>query len=445
MFIEIEEKSSILVIDSDSSLRTKLDTMLNGAEDASNSGNTDYLSYFIHGCESCSQAVSMIQQELDHDRPYHLIFVESQLGDGDGLELISQLWHIDSDLHVVLCTGNPNLTWQQINTVLGESDQLLILQKPFSELELRQIVHAMLRKWQLSKQSQQVMKYMEMQINLRTKEIEEANNSLRQSERLAAVGQLAAGIAHEINTPAQYVGDNIRAISDFFENLTELIEFYRRLISSSDNSEWLQKINDQEQKADLEFILQDAPQALEQSLEGLSQIVRIVQAMKGFSHSGQTRSANININLALENTLLVARNSYKYVADVVTNFNELPSIECYPGELNQVFLNIIVNAAHAIEDSQKGRGIITVTTAANANGVEIRISDTGLGIPKSIQDRIYDPFFTTKDVGRGTGQGLNIAYRIIAQQHGGNLFFETAANTGTTFIIQLNRYLPGRA
>lgn len=442
MFIEIEDKSSILVVDPQPELRAQLDQMLNGAANASLSEDTDSLSFLVKGCESCAVAIDLIRQQLDQASPFNLLFVESRLIDGNGLELISKLWHIDGDLHVVLCSADADLSWQSINAVLGESDQLLILQKPYSQLELRQIVHAMLRKWQLGKQSQQVMKFLEQQINLRTQEIEEANNNLRQSEKLVAVGQLAAGIAHEINTPAQYVGDNIRAISDFFTDLTGLINFYRQLIISSENADWLAKIDDQEQKADLEFILQDAPQALEQSLEGLAQIVRIVQAMKGFSHSGQTRAANININLALENTLLVTRNSYKYIADVVTEYGDIPPIECYSGELNQVFLNIIVNAAQAIEDSQKGHGTITIKTLATSTGVEIRISDTGTGIPESIKDRIYDPFFTTKDVGRGTGQGLNIAYRIIHQQHGGNLSFESEANVGTTFIIQLNRQLP---
>lgn len=442
MFIEIEEKSSILVVDPQPELRAQLDAMLNGDENASQAEDTDYLSYLVHGCQSCAAAIELIGRELTQDNPYNLVFVESQLADGDGLELVSKLWQIDADLHVVLCSADSSLSWQRINAILGESDQLLILQKPFSQLELRQIVHAMLRKWQLGKQSQQVMKYMEQQINLRTKEIEEANNNLRQSEKLAAVGQLAAGIAHEINTPVQYVSDNIRAISDFFTNLTGLIEFYRQLINTSENSDWLAQSSHQEQKADMEFILQDTPQALEQSLEGLGQIVRIVQAMKGFSHSGQTKSSHININLALENTLLVSRNSYKYIADVVTEFGELPLVECFPGELNQVFLNIIVNAAHAIEDSYQGRGTITIQTIATPTGVEIRISDTGIGIPEAIRERIYDPFFTTKDVGRGTGQGLNIAYRIIHQQHGGTLSFESEANVGTTFSIHLNRQLP---
>jgi signal transduction histidine kinase len=420
VFIELEEKSSILVVDSDPGLRAYLDQMLNGDEQASLGNSSENLSYLIHGCDRCDTATKMVADMLAQDAPYHLLIVENTLIDGSGLKLIRQMWQVDADLHVVLCTADPQLNWQKIVDTLGESDQLLILQKPFSDLELRQIVHAMMRKWQLSKQSQNVMQFMEQQINLRTEEIAEANKNLLQSEKLAAVGQLAAGIAHEINTPAQYVGDNIKAISDFFTSITSLLEFYRQLLTRDGQQDLMDQIREQEQQQDLAFILEDAPLALEQSLEGVAQIVRIVQAMKGFSHIGLARVANVNINLALENTLLVAHNSYKYIADVETQFSELPTIECFPGELNQVFLNIIVNAAQAIEDSKKGRGKITIITTPNDDGVEIRIADTGLGIPEAIRDRIFDPFFTTKDVGRGTGQGLNIAYRIIQQQHGGS-------------------------
>jgi len=443
MFIDIEEKSAILVIDSNPALRSHLDEMFNGSTDASLSGTADELTYIIHGCHNCKQALEMIASRKASDSGYELIFVETDLEDGNGLILIKELWKIDPDIHVVLCTADNTLSWEQILNHLGESDQLLILQKPFIDLALRQIVHAMTRKWQLSRQSQHVMKFMEQQIKERTQAIEEANQNLLQSEKLAAIGQLAAGIAHEINTPAQYVGDNIRALSDFFTSITRLIEHYRKLLEESRLDPLLKAARDQEEQEDLAFILEDAPLAIEQALQGMDQVVRIVQAMKGFSHAGQSRSSSVNINLALENTLLVASNNYKYIADIETQFTEIPAIECFPGELNQVFLNIILNAAHAIEDSNKGRGKITITTNATETGIAIRISDTGTGIPEAIRDRIFDPFFTTKDVGKGTGQGLNIGYRIIHEQHGGTLTFQSETGVGTTFIIELNRFLPG--
>jgi two-component system NtrC family sensor kinase len=442
MFNNTEEKSAILVIDPDPSLRTHLDVMFNGSPVASLSDNQENLTYLIHGCTQSETAKLKVKSRLANGAPYELLFIESRIENGSGLELISHLWQIDPDLHVVLCSADPDLNWQLIVNKLGESDQLLILQKPFSDLALRQTVHAMIRKWQLGKQSQNVMQFMEAQINQRTLEIQEANNNLLQSEKLAAVGQLAAGIAHEINTPAQYVGDNIKAIGDFFDSITRLLSLYRHLLSEQQQPELMEQVHELEEKEDLAYILEDMPLAIAQSLEGMSQIVRIVQAMKGFSHVGPSRIANINVNQALENTLVVSRSSYKYFADVVTKLGEIPLIECYPGELNQVFLNIIVNAAHAIEDGRKGRGTITVVTAPTEKGVEIRISDTGNGIPETIRSRVFDPFFTTKDVDRGSGQGLNIAYRIIHQQHRGTLTFTTETGVGTTFIINLHCFLP---
>lgn len=439
MFIEVDEKSSILVIDPDPALCQKLDLMFNGAINATLNAESENLAYLIHSCPSGTLASNRLTEAVAQDLPYHLAFVESQLLDCKSLELISSLWQIDPDLHVVLCNSDPQLNWQHIVDTLGESDQLLILQKPFSDLELRQMVHALMRKWQLNKQSQNVMRYMEEQINQRTQAIEATNRQLLQAEKLASVGQLAAGIAHEINTPAQYVGDNINAIKDFFASFTRLLATYRQLLTEQGAHEILTQMDAHEEEEDLAYILEDAPLAIEQSLEGVSQIVRIVQAMKGFSHIGQSRLSSININLALENTLLVARNSYKYLADIETQFGDIPAIECFPGELNQVFLNILVNAAHAIEDSKKGHGKITLVTEPTADGIEVRISDTGTGIPEAIHAKIFDPFFTTKEVNRGTGQGLNIAYRIIQEQHGGELTFKTEVGVGTTFIIRLPR------
>ena len=441
MFIDDEEKSTILVIDPDPGLRQELDAVFNGDAEASLSASAHNFSYAILGCNTCTLAKEQVYEQLAAQTPFQLLFVESQLPDGDGLKLISELWRMDPDIHVVLCTADSLLNWQHIVETVGESDQLLFLQKPYSPLALRQIVHALLRKWQLNKQSQNVMKFMEMQINERTETIAEANRNLHQSEKLASIGQLAAGIAHEINTPAQYVSDNINAISTVFSSLAELIDFYQQQLQRVASADVLQEMHKREQREDLPFILEDTPIALEQCRQGIEQISQIVQAMKGFSHVGANSISCVNINLALENTLTVARNSYKYIADLKTEFGEIPYIECYAGELNQVFLNIIVNAAHAIEDSKKGHGLITISTIPTEQGIDVRISDTGNGIPDSICDRIYDPFFTTKDVGRGSGQGLNIAYRIIKQHHG-SLCFETHIGEGTTFIIGLNKCLP---
>jgi signal transduction histidine kinase len=195
-------------------------------------------------------------------------------------------------------------------------------------------------------------------------------------------------------------------------------------------------------QADTNYLVQEIPKAIQQSADGVDRVSRIVRAMKEFSHPGGEDKEAVDINKAIENALIVARNEWKYVAEAVTDLDpSLPLVTCHPGEINQVLLNLIVNAAHAIGD-KSGRdgdkkGTITVSTRSEANGVEVRICDTGGGIPEAIRDRIFDPFFTTKPVGKGTGQGLTIAHAVVVNKHGGTITFESVVGQGTTFIIRL--------
>jgi PAS domain S-box-containing protein len=274
----------------------------------------------------------------------------------------------------------------------------------------------------------------------RTQKLMEAERQVLQGEKLASVGRLAAGVAHEINTPIQYVGDNLRALADSYEDIRAVIGEYRALVqlvaAAGTSPEVAARAQAAEQEHDLEFILEDAPKAVSQGLEGVQRVANIVRAMRDFSHVKGGEISSVDLNHCLQSTLTVARNEYKYVADVETDFAELPNVECYAGELNQVFLNILVNAAHAIQDTGK-RGQITVTTRVAGEQVEIAIADTGVGIPEEIRNKIYEPFFTTKEVGRGTGQGLSIAHQIVVGVHGGQLTCESVVGAGTTFRIRL--------
>ncbi len=268
---------------------------------------------------------------------------------------------------------------------------------------------------------------------------------LRHSQKLEAVGRLAAGIAHEINTPIQFIGDNTRFLQVSFQDELQLIHKYQELHSAAAGGtvspELLQQISDLRAKADWDYLEQEIPRATEQMLEGLNRVSTIVRGMKEFSHVDRTNEkAPGDINRALESTLIVARNELKYVADVETQFGELPLVICHLGDLNQVFLNLLVNAAHAIEErvkSTNARGQITVRTRRDGDWVEISISDTGAGIPEDIREKIFDPFFTTKGVGKGTGQGLALARAIVVEKHGGTLTFESKVGKGTTFFIRL--------
>ncbi len=269
---------------------------------------------------------------------------------------------------------------------------------------------------------------------------------LRQAQKLEGIGQLAAGIACEINTPTQYVGDNTRFLQESFENIVQLLEKYGLLLSSAKenkpNSDLLAEIETAVEQADLEYLMEEIPQAIEQSLEGIERVSKIVHAMKEFSHPGAEEKKACDLNSAIENTITVARNEWKYVADMKTDLDpKLTSIPCLLGEFNQAILNIIINAAQAIVDvvgdGSEKKGTITITTREKGDWAEIRLTDTGTGIPEKARERIFEPFFTTKEVGKGTGQGLAIAYNVVVDKHGGTIDFETETGKGTTFIIRL--------
>jgi signal transduction histidine kinase len=267
---------------------------------------------------------------------------------------------------------------------------------------------------------------------------------LNRARKLEAVGQLAAGIAHEINTPAQFVGDNVQFLSTAFADMLTLTTTYRKAMAkvTSDPvyAHLTQEVQMAEEGADLAFIEQNAPSACERAHDGIERIAAIVGAMKEFAHPDQREKRPADLNRALGTTLVIARNEYKYVAEVETDLGDIPTVLCHVGDMNQVFLNLLVNAAHAISDVVKGsgsKGKIRVRTRHDDNLVRIEISDTGCGIPEALGERIYDPFFTTKEVGRGSGQGLAIARSIVVDKHGGSLSYDSEVGQGTTFKILL--------
>jgi two-component system, NtrC family, sensor kinase len=270
---------------------------------------------------------------------------------------------------------------------------------------------------------------------------------LAQSQRLESIGQLAAGIAHEINTPIQYVGDNIHFLSDSFKGLTELLAAYRELECPTQNAAAVPSLRDRTariaEEIDIEYLQAEIPKAIQQSLDGVRRVSEIVGAMKELSHPGTTAKCAVDLNHLISNTILVSKHAWKLVAEITTDFDlDLPTIQCIAGDLSQVILNLIVNAADAIADAIQGaggvKGHIGISTRRCGNWAEIRVSDNGTGVPESIQPRIFDPFFTTKDVGKGTGQGLAIAHAIITQKHQGTIHFETQKGVGTTFVIRLS-------
>jgi signal transduction histidine kinase len=267
---------------------------------------------------------------------------------------------------------------------------------------------------------------------------------MAQGQKLESVGRIAAGVAHEINTSVQFISDSVRFVRHALRDVPHAVADYRALaagvLSGRDVNDAARKAIDTDEAADVDYFLKNAPEALDRALDGIGRVGSIVKSMTEFAHPDTRAKSDIDLNRAIKSTLNMARNEYKNVAEVVTDFAELPAIHCHVGDFNQVVLNLLLNAAHAISDVVEGtstKGRITVRTRAIGDFVEISVSDTGAGIPESVRGRIFEPFVTTKEVGRGTGQGLALSRGIVVEKLKGSLHFETETGKGTTFFIRL--------
>ena len=264
------------------------------------------------------------------------------------------------------------------------------------------------------------------------------------TEKLSAIGQLAAGVAHELNTPAQYVSDNLTFLRDTWSEIDAAMAFclapaHALIPSDSGSSDGVIFAGP---PRDWDWLRKEVPKAISQSLEGIRRMTKILGAMRRFSHPGGGEREEVDLNEALDATITVAQHQIKEIADVQTYYQpDLPRVECYCDELNQVFLNLIVNATHAIRDAStqgtRHRGKLTIRTRQIDQDVQIEIQDNGSGIPLDVRDRVFDPFFTTKQVGEGTGQGLTICHEIVVQKHRGTIWFDTEIDKGTTFFVRI--------
>ncbi len=275
-----------------------------------------------------------------------------------------------------------------------------------------------------------------------TLEKEKLNSQLLHAQKLESVGQLAAGIAHEINTPTQFVGTNIDFLDDASQDMTVFVEQMKKIAKQAPQ-EVASSILTALEEMDWNYLAEEMPLAIAQSRDGIQRVSSIVRAMKEFSHPGSKAKEASNLNQIVNTTLTVARNEWKYVADMQLDLDpELPKIPLLSNEMSQVILNMLVNAAHAIgeklgENHEGNKGEITITTRRTEKNVELRIRDTGNGIPQKSRNRIFDPFYTTKKAGKGTGQGLAISHDVVVNKHGGTIDVSTESGKGTEFIIQL--------
>lgn len=265
------------------------------------------------------------------------------------------------------------------------------------------------------------------------RKLEEAHHQLLQSEKMASIGQLAAGVAHEINNPIGFVNSNLGTLDSYVKSLVRMLEVYEQHEPAlMTNEQIAEEIKTTKRDLDLEFLKEDVVQLLSESKEGLSRVTKIVQDLKEFSHVGETQWQHVDLHGGLDSTLNIVNNELKYKAQVIKEYGELPPVECLPSEINQVFMNMLVNAGHAIEN----KGTITVRTGQEGGNVWVEIADTGSGIPPVHLNRIFDPFFTTKSVGKGTGLGLSLSYGIINKHHG-RIEVSSEVGRGTTFRITL--------
>jgi signal transduction histidine kinase len=439
----------ILVIDDDPLVHRTLKRILSRVPTATRSSGA---AFAVEATCDGREGVKLIDTARAEGSPFALVFVDLNMAGLSGMDTVERVWEVDRDTQIVICTGSSEHSWADFHQRLGRPDALLIIKKPFDNVEVMQAAHALTTKWTLQRQSRALVDDLEAAVQLRTAKLEELNrklaeeiswrdrieNELRLAHRLEAVGQLAAGIAHEINTPIQYVGDNLHFIKESSTELVGVVDRVRLIAIEYGGAAAEARLAEIEETADLGYLKAELPRALESIQHGVQRIGGIVSAMKELSHPGQVDADAADINRTLDNALQVTANAYRYVADVDKELGPLPKVNCHIGELSQVFLNLIVNAAQAMEGQPRAeRGKLGIRTTVDGSDIVVSISDTGCGIPHENRNRVFDAFFTTKEVGRGTGQGLAIAHAIVVERHGGMLWFDSKVGLGTTFHVRI--------
>ncbi|MFH1217292.1 MAG: response regulator [Pseudomonadota bacterium] len=412
------KETTILVVDDDEGLRLLFVRMLAGA------------GYLPEYAENGRQALELLSR-----KSFSLVLLDIEMPLMSGMEVLEQLRKNKQDQAVIMVTGidDPDVAKSAIE--LGINGYLI---KPFEKNELLIYVEQTLRSIELEKKNREYRDSLEQKVQERTRELEKACRDLKSSqdqllhqEKLATIGHLAAGVAHEINNPTGYVGSNLSTLAKYLVRITEfyqLLDDYLPLLPE----EKLVSLREERQKQKIDFLLEDSREIITESLEGVERIKKIVAGLKSFSRKEQDSSSSVNINECLENAVTVAWNELKYKADVEKDYGDLPLIKCFPNQMGQVFVNLLVNAAHSIE----GHGRITIRTSQEGDFVSVSICDTGCGMSPEVRDKIFDPFFTTKKEGVGTGLGLSIVSEIV-KKHEGEIFLQSQIGKGSTFTVRI--------
>ncbi|VVN76810.1 Adaptive-response sensory-kinase SasA [Pseudomonas fluorescens] len=394
------------------------------------------------------EGLAKLNLALQEQCPYALAFVDMRMPDGwDGAKTIEHLWQQDPQLQVVVCTAYSDYSWDELLDRLQAHDRLLILKKPFDNIEVQQMANTLLTKWQMTERASLQMHHLEHLVDQRTAQFKQASVALQreiderkqlegqlvQSEKLASLGQLAAGVAHEINNPIGFISSNLGSLDGYFQQLLSMLDAYQAAGQTlpPEPAAQLQKLC---KELELDFLLEDIPVLIRESKEGIGRVSQIVKDLKDFSRvDTQQQWQWANLQQGIESTLNIVASELKYKADVVKEYQNLPDIECLPSQINQVIMNLVVNAAQAMGPE---RGVITLRTGLQGETAWIEVADNGSGIAPETLQKIFDPFFTTKPVGQGTGLGLSLSYGIV-KKHGGDISVRSELGAGTTFRVLL--------
>lgn len=421
------------------------------------------------------EAVALFRKAAVEERPYPLAFMDVRMPPGlDGVQTIDRIWKEFPYTEIVICTAFSDYSWEEVVAKLGSTDRLLFISKPFEATAVKQMALALIKKWHLGVQAREYVAQLEKEVHERTfqlrcileevkqkndvlentnkeigqmaatlqeerdeqkalnNQLREAQAQLLQSEKMASIGQLAAGIAHEINNPVGYISSNIGTMSRYVQELYTLLNLYE-----ANGSQFPQEAQNQikalKDGRDYDYIKEDLFDLIEESTQGVNRVREIVEDLKDFSHVDKHEWAVSDLHQGINSTLNIVNNEVKYKAEVIKDFDDLPGIECILSQLNQVFMNLVVNATHAIEE----RGTITIRTRReNEDWVWVEVSDTGKGISPEHIGKLFEPFFTTKPVGKGTGLGLSVSYGIV-KKHGGRIEVESTPGKGAAFRVWL--------
>ena len=394
----------------------------------------------VHCASNAADALKMVD-----DIPMDAAVLDIHLDRQSGIDILRKIRKKKHDLPVIMITGDPNLETAKNALHLGAFDYI---EKPLKPEAVARAVKQALdakklgdEKRRLEHENRLYQEELKKKILDQTFELERSQRYLFQMEKMAAIGQIAAGVAHEINNPTGFVGSNLNIMKGYVNDMLRVIETYRTFIGKCGHlpgvSDLMGDVSAVEQNIEVDYLLEDIQSLIKESEEGIGRIRKIVQDLKVFAHPGGDKPVYSSINANLDMTLSVIWNELKYKVTVKKDYGDIPDIPCFPQQLSQVFANILVNAAHAIEK----KGVVTIRTRNLGNLIEVSIRDTGKGIPEENLSRIFEPFFTTKDVGKGTGLGMHVAYSII-EKHRGMIQVDSKVGDGTTFTIFLPVELP---